>query len=184
MCTCTYMYICTYTCCMCKVGPGSESTLFPGACVLERQVCSLKALNTKKLGDTHVCLILYMGHTRIQDLQGGQKGRPGENTVINDGLHGQGPDGSLATHLRWEQRHQFTVAQSKGTALIRSSCRGFILMRGLGRLFSYQDSMNLGKQFKNEMEEGEDNSLQNTCSVLCEPSHHSHKNASNLFRRI
>lgn len=38
------------------------------------------------------------------------------------------------THLNWEWKHQLTVAQSKETALIGSSCRGLTCTKRLDRL--------------------------------------------------
>lgn len=57
-------------------------------------MCPLKALNAEKLGDSDLCLILCEDIYKIS--QAGQKGKPGEETVIDGGLPGQGPDVSLS----------------------------------------------------------------------------------------
>ena len=56
-------------------------------------MCSLKILITEKLEDNNCCLTLHEDIDKISQL--GQKGRPGEKTVIRGEIHGQGPDGSL-----------------------------------------------------------------------------------------
>lgn len=151
-CVHTYIHVYMYTCihvhihaiCV-KQGLAQSAQGYirtsPGAYLLEGWLCPLKALNAKNLG-TVICVLPFMRTYTRSPSVGKRESQKKLWQMV--GFVTKVWMSVLATHLRWEWRQQLTVTQSEGTALVRSSCRGFTCRTG--HPLSHQDPTNLGKK--------------------------------------